>query len=274
MQIILARSLTGTLPADQLMFARSIFMMVVIIHVSWTSSISYTNVDSMLYIVYGVLNVAGIYTSYIALIFTTTGNVNAVTMNLVIPTAILSYFILEESITSRLSIPIFVINFVGIVLIANPSFTTEGDMNEIYSDLIGVSLSFASLISIALSRIVGRKCSLRGSLDSSLMTIMSGVVGMSFCIFMLISGSSWKMVSTLSDSFKLFLFSTSALLSNQFTVLGVKYEQANNIAILCTLSVPLAYLASLILFNEVPTLLNVIGAMMVLGSTLVSYFIF
>ncbi|PIK35483.1 hypothetical protein BSL78_27693 [Apostichopus japonicus] len=177
LQLIAARIMMDTMPTEQIIFSRSVGMCVMLSTVSWGESHRYDAKDMLLYNLYGITNVTGIYVAYIALSFTNIGNVNSVALNLTIPTAIMAYVLLRETVT-RCMLGLFLVNVVGIILVSDPhGLFTSSQVDEALRDFYGVVLPLFSMLAMTSSRIVARKTSLRGKIDTSLMTVMSGIVG-------------------------------------------------------------------------------------------------
>ncbi|KAJ8050561.1 hypothetical protein HOLleu_03809 [Holothuria leucospilota] len=267
LQFCFARILQDKFPSDQIMFFRSIFMYVLLPQISWQLASEHDSMDLLLYILYGIFNVAGLYISYLALNFTNVGNVNAIAINLTIPTAILGNFFLGEEVGVVKFVMLF-INLVGVTLIANPSVLfSKGSVTV--NDFYGGCLAFVALISMTLSRITARKSALRVKMDASLMTLMSGAVGVPFCLSILMF-SSWAMPSALWDWFNIASYVLLSLFANQFAMRGVEYESACNISALTSLSVPLAYIVGLFYLKDDFKVISIVGATLVVGSTFLS----
>lgn len=243
-------------------------MFVIVSRISWEKSSQYQKLDLFLYFLYGILNFGGIYISYLALKYTSIGNVQAIAINLTIPTAIFANLLLGEPASLR-KLLLFVINFVGIILIANPSVIFSTDTATI-NDFYGCCLAFIALTSLTLSRIVARKTSLIGSMDASLMTVMTGVVGVPGCLLILMFSSSWSLPYSIVDWIIITLYVVLSLLSNQSAMNGVKKESATNISALTSLSVPLAYTVGFFYFGDNLKFIGLFGATLVLGSTFAS----
>lgn len=267
LHFVLVGSITSMSPY-QIMFYRCIPFLLSVSFVSWDKSEFYHANDMLLYTTYGVLNVVAILLSYVALHFAHVGNVSAISTNMPLPAAFLGWFLLGEKITFFDTL-LFTANMIGLVCVAKPPFIfREEDLVQNRYEFIGALIAIGALISIVLSIIASRKLAYRNNSDPALQSFFPGMVGLLLTGTILSIFQMWVLPASVEEGLMCLLVAILSLLGNVFVVLGLKYERVVVCTVLVTVSVPVSFLAAIVVLHQVPDVVSVIGAVLTIGSTL------
>ncbi|KAJ8041688.1 Solute carrier family 35 member G1 [Holothuria leucospilota] len=253
----------------QIMLYRSFPFLLTLPFISWRKSESYNLYDLLYYISYAVLNTSGIILMYVALEFAQLGNVSAICTNLPIPSAILSFLLLREPIRI-FDIILFVVNFIGLILVTRPPFLFHGHGDAATgstNEFLGAVIALGSLLGLAMSTIFSRKLTYRGNSDSALLTFIPGVTGVFIPGTILFITQTWDFPSTFMEGVLTLAVAVLSLFGNFFLALGLNYESVITITVLFTLGVPVSFLVGIFVFKEIPDVLSVVGAFSILVST-------
>jgi drug/metabolite transporter (DMT)-like permease len=168
---------------------------------------------------------------------------------------VLSYIFLKETLTTKAVAGIF-LSVVGAVLI--------GLSNPVEENIIGIFLAFLGAIGLAVYLVIGR--GLRGKLDT--FSYVSGVYSVSF-LFLVVTTYAFHQPLLGYSSRQYFIFFLLALVPTCFghTLYNycLKYLKAAVVSV-TILGEPVgATILAVIFFGEVPTLLVVMGGILVIG---------
>lgn len=255
--------------AYQIMFYRSIILLLSVVLILWEKSNSYDIIDMVYYLAYGIFNCLGIVLIYLALGLANVGNVTVISTNGPVPSAILGCIILKESVTTWDMI-VFTFNLVGIFLVSKPPFVFKSDhgnpvksLNEFYGSL----LALLGLFNLVLTNIFSRKLAYRENSDPALMTFIPGMTGIAITGVILCFTDSWELPSSLKELLLVLSLGIFSLLCNCFLVLGLQTERVITVCVLETLSVPVAFMVDILVFQSVPDLVSILGAITIVATT-------
>ncbi|XP_071855172.1 solute carrier family 35 member G1-like [Apostichopus japonicus] len=263
-----------TLSPYQIMVLRSFLFLTCVIFVAWNRSKDYDVIDLVCYISYGLCNTLGILLAYVALQFAHVGNVSAISSNLPIPSALLALVFFKEPLTI-FGVIFLIINFIGLILVSQPPFLFPSGGEDVAlqatfensNEFVGALIAFMSLIGLSSSTIFTRKLSYRGNVDPALLSFIPGTTGVVISGAVLLFSQTWDYFQSVEEVFICLLVGILSAAGNLFLVLALKYEDVSLVTIHSTLSAPVAFVLGVILFQEIPDLLSVIGATLMLGST-------
>ncbi|XP_071855176.1 solute carrier family 35 member G1-like [Apostichopus japonicus] len=264
-----------TLSPYQIMVLRSFLFLPSIIFVAWNRSKDYDIIDLICYISDGVFNALGILLAYAALQFAHVGNVSAISSNLPVPSALLAFVFFKEPLTI-FGVTFLIINFIGLILVSQPPFLFPSGGEEFAlqatfensNEFVGALIALMSLIAMSLSTIFTRKLTYRGNVDPALLSFIPGTTGVVVSGAVLFFGPTWDYFQSVEEGFICLLVGILSAAGNILIVLALKYEDVSLVTIQFTLSAPVAFVLGIILFQEIPDLISVIGATLILGSTL------
>ncbi|KAJ8041091.1 Solute carrier family 35 member G1 [Holothuria leucospilota] len=249
------------------MFYRCILFLLSVAFVSWDKNEFYHASDMLLYTAYGLLNVGGVLLSYVGLQFAHVGNVTTISTNMPIPAAFLGWLLLGEKITF-LDILLFTANMIGLVCVAKPPVIfRQENLDQNRYEFFGALIAFGGLILLVLSTIASRKLAYRNNSDAALQTFFPGMVGLLITGIILSLIEMWALPTSIEEGLMSLLVAILSLLGNVFLVLGLKYERVVVCAVLVTVSVPVSFLAAIVVLHQVPEVVSVIGALLIIGST-------
>ncbi|XP_071855168.1 solute carrier family 35 member G1-like [Apostichopus japonicus] len=263
-----------TLSPYQIMVLRSFLFLPCIIFVSWNRSNDYDVIDLMCYISYGVFNSLGLLLAYVALQLAQIGNVSAISSNLPIPSTLLAFVFFKEPLTI-FGVTFLIINLIGLILVSQPPFLFPSGGEDVAlqatfensNEFVGALIAFMSLIGLSLATIFTRKLTYRGNVDPALLSFIPGTTGVVISGAVLLFSQTWDYFQSVEEGFICLLVGILSAAGNLLIVLALKYEDVSLVTIQFTLSAPVAFVLGLILFQEIPDFISVIGATLILGST-------
>lgn len=256
----------------QVMVYRSLVFLPCVFFISWDKSSSYEILDLICYILYGITNTLGILLAYVALHLAQIGNVTAITSNLPIPAALLAFCIFRETLTI-FGLFFLAMNFVGLVLVSKPPFLFPQDIDEATAgqegknEFLGAVIALAALASLSLSTIFSRKLSYRDNVDAVLLSFIPGLTGVVVPGAVILFGQFWDHFHSVEEVIMCLLIGILSGVGNFFLVLALKYEVVSLITMLFTLSAPISFVLGILVLDEIPDLVSVVGAILILAST-------
>lgn len=253
----------------QIMLYRSFPFLLSIPFISWHKGHDYDISDVIYNFIYAFTNVTEILLAYVALEFAQVGNVVAVIINLPVPSSILGFIFLRETLT-RYDVIIIVINATGICLIAKPPFIFGSSTTDPFADteFLGIVIAVVSLLMMSIASLASRKLGYRGNADPALLTTLGGMTAVVVSGAILLATNTWDNPSSLEEVILVCLVSSSSFFGNIFFVLGYTYESIATVSVLITISVPLSYAGGVLLYGEIPELVPLIGVALTLVSTM------
>ncbi|KAJ8023444.1 hypothetical protein HOLleu_35893 [Holothuria leucospilota] len=117
------------------------------------------------------------------------------------------------------------------------------------------------------TNIFSRKLAYRENSDPALMTFIPGMTGIAITGVILPVTDSWELPSSLKEVLLVLSVGIFSLLCNRFLVLGLQTERVTIVSFLDTLSVPVAFMADVLVFQSVLDLVSIVGAITILATT-------
>ncbi|XP_071820543.1 solute carrier family 35 member G1-like [Apostichopus japonicus] len=218
----------------------------------------------------GITSTISVLTRVSALYFSPLGDVTAVIAVTPILTAFWSWILLAETV-SIYEIGFAVLSTIGICLIAQPqALPTIQSNSDIY---YGIGLAVFSTVFASLGIVLNRKLSQRNVTISPFVQVFYyGAISTVFNFTAL--GSSIPILRSFSFPCWeewLLLVATGLvnLLKQIFLTIALKEDKALYVStFVYSTSIVLAYLVQFTLFNDAPTLLSILGALLTISSTI------